>query len=219
MSKRGGNNQQQNKAAQQPQVEEQEQKVEQQEQQAEQQPEQPEAQVEQQKVVEQEAPEEEAQTTQEIEEGFEEEMALHEGLEVKAFTQQLDEYAARYVRKPAQPKDDLDAHMKLHAAVRNLLKASPKVQRVMFGAFVQRISDSKNGEYQLPTIVKHLTNPKVIQSKHERVFLAEFLTLMSKYGRLQDKTQIHKEANVSRVFESISDTDLAKRLMDLFPSK
>lgn len=214
MSKRGGNNQQQNKETQQPQVEEQ--KVEQQ---AEQQPEQPEGQAEQQKVVEQEAPEAEAQTTQEIEEGFEEEMALHEGLEVKAFTQQLDEYAARYVRRPAQPKDDLDAHMKLHAAVRNLLKASPKVQRVMFGAFVQRISDSKNGEYQLPTIVKHLTNPKVIQSKHERVFLAEFLTLMSKYGRLQDKTQIHKEANVSRVFESISDTDLAKRLMDLFPSK
>lgn len=170
-------------------------------------------------VITQETAEGEKQLTATLEQNVEEDIALHEKLEVKAFTQQLDEYAARYIRKPAQPADDLAAHQKLHAAVRALVKASPKVQRMMFGAFVQRVSDSKNGEYQLPTIVKHLTNPKQIQDKGERVFLAEFLTLMSKYGRLNDKAQIHKEANVSRVFESISDKDVAKRLMDLFPSK
>lgn len=170
-------------------------------------------------VVTEEKPEEEAAKTEQLQQAAAEELALHEDLELKAFTQYLDEYAKRYELKPAQPKDDQQAHMRLHAAIRSLVRSEPKLQRAMFGALVNRIGGAKNGEFQLPTIVKHLTNPKMVQDKAERVFLGEFLTLMAKYGRMENKAGIHKEANVARVFESISDQDVAKRLMDLFPAK
>jgi hypothetical protein len=69
----------------------------------------------------------------------------------------------------------------------------------------------------MPTLVRHLHTDQLISSSTERVFIAEFLSILSQYARTQKKQDFRKVANLERTLSAISDPQVRSRIDSLFP--
>jgi hypothetical protein len=142
----------------------------------------------------------------------------HEALDLRTFTELVDAYIKRYLKKTVFAAEDLEAHRSLIMAIRMMFNFNEKVLREAFADLVGRMSVEQPGNcLTLPTLVKHLHTDEIVSSSTERVFIVEFLLLLQRFAMLEDKTAIRKRTNFQEIFSSISDKKVRDRLEGLFP--
>lgn len=152
------------------------------------------------------------------------ELKPHQLTILDVFKAYIADYEKSHASMNPQPATARAGFTTLHGAVRHLVGAADaEAQKACFRFLVTRIATSgehKNEAhgraYAMPKLISYLGDDSEISSSTERIFQAEFLTLIRKFALSDDKGNFIKNSSVERTLDVVSDEAVKRNLLACF---